>query len=296
MFFCLSGLRRPGAIHQWQMTDCMAQTSPLYDAHPPLDLTSERRRRTGMLDMHGDSSVESSESTSDVGDFKHLTQKSEVDSEGEQMTSSSTISPGVSEDRLIRVKSEEAPQPIEPEALFPQGHSLGRFMNYVHQINSMALMRQQYLHHNFPQSHLGPTPPPLLPPEILPPLAPQFHPTLTRSVSVPSSKKVEEKQGMALKPPIKDESYFERRRKNNEAAKRSRDLRRIKEEEMAKRAKLLENENSVLRAENNVLRFEIRRLHSLLSNTLNNPERWVRLITWNSVPAGSSMTLLMITV
>lgn len=42
---------------------------------------------------------------------------------------------------------------------------------------------------------------------------------------------------------IRDQAYYERREKNNAAAKRSRDRRRIKEDEIAIRATFLENEN-----------------------------------------------------
>lgn len=47
----------------------------------------------------------------------------------------------------------------------------------------------------------------------------------------------------------KDEAYWERRRKNNEAAKRSRDARRQKETEIAMRAQFLEQENIQLKLE-----------------------------------------------
>ena len=50
-------------------------------------------------------------------------------------------------------------------------------------------------------------------------------------------------------PPGQDSAYWERRRKNNEAAKRSRDSRRVKEEEVAARAQQLEQENVRLRCE-----------------------------------------------
>ena len=45
----------------------------------------------------------------------------------------------------------------------------------------------------------------------------------------------------------KDAQYFERRRKNNEAAKRSRDARRMKEQEIAIRRQFLEQENRDLK-------------------------------------------------
>jgi len=49
---------------------------------------------------------------------------------------------------------------------------------------------------------------------------------------------------------LKDEKYWARRQKNNVAAKRSRDARRVKENQIAMRANFLENEvNAVLKAE-----------------------------------------------
>nr|XP_018907806.1 PREDICTED: protein giant isoform X2 [Bemisia tabaci] len=53
----------------------------------------------------------------------------------------------------------------------------------------------------------------------------------------------------------KDAQYWERRRKNNEAAKRSRDARKAKEDEIAIRAAYLENQNRLLTAEIRHLRF-----------------------------------------
>lgn len=64
----------------------------------------------------------------------------------------------------------------------------------------------------------------------------------------------------------KDNSYWDRRRKNNEAAKRSRDARRQKEEEIAMRAAYLEQENVKLRAQIAVLKNESAKLHFLLFN------------------------------
>ena len=63
---------------------------------------------------------------------------------------------------------------------------------------------------------------------------------------------------------VVDPTYAERRRKNNEAARRSRDARRMKERETCLRAALLQQENVRLRAEMAVLKTEITRLHCLL--------------------------------
>ncbi|VDO97951.1 unnamed protein product [Heligmosomoides polygyrus] len=48
---------------------------------------------------------------------------------------------------------------------------------------------------------------------------------------------------------FQDDAYFERRRRNNDAAKRSRDARRMKEEAIAERAAKLEQENGQLRGQ-----------------------------------------------
>ncbi|XP_071963288.1 uncharacterized protein [Antedon mediterranea] len=59
---------------------------------------------------------------------------------------------------------------------------------------------------------------------------------------------------------MKDDTYWERRRKNNEAAKRSRDARRAKEDQIAIRAALLEQENMRLRIELAALKEEMIKL------------------------------------
>nr|XP_034838273.1 cell death specification protein 2-like [Maniola hyperantus] len=64
---------------------------------------------------------------------------------------------------------------------------------------------------------------------------------------------------------MKDEKYFERRRRNNQAAKKSRDARRMREDQIAWRACLLEQENASLRAHINALRQETLALRALLA-------------------------------
>ncbi|XP_065576599.1 thyrotroph embryonic factor-like isoform X1 [Artemia franciscana] len=61
---------------------------------------------------------------------------------------------------------------------------------------------------------------------------------------------------------MKDERYWARRRKNNMAAKRSRDARRMKENQVAIRATILEKENASLKAEIERLRKENQALRS----------------------------------
>lgn len=54
----------------------------------------------------------------------------------------------------------------------------------------------------------------------------------------------------------KDQKYWSRRKKNNVAAKRSREARRIKENQIALRAAYLERENNTLKDEMKKLRLE----------------------------------------
>ncbi|KAM3591700.1 uncharacterized protein V6R79_005953 [Siganus canaliculatus] len=64
---------------------------------------------------------------------------------------------------------------------------------------------------------------------------------------------------------LKDDKYWARRRKNNLAAKRSRDARRLKENQIAIRAGFLEKENSALWQEVADLRKELGRCRNILS-------------------------------
>ncbi|XP_030592319.1 HLF transcription factor, PAR bZIP family member a [Archocentrus centrarchus] len=64
---------------------------------------------------------------------------------------------------------------------------------------------------------------------------------------------------------LKDDKYWARRRKNNVAAKRSRDARRLKENQIAIRASFLEKENAALRMEVADLRKELGRCKNVLA-------------------------------
>ena len=66
-------------------------------------------------------------------------------------------------------------------------------------------------------------------------------------------------------PPIQDEKYWSRRYKNNEAAKRSRDARRLKENQISVRAAFLEKENALLRQEVVAVRQELSHYRAVLS-------------------------------
>ncbi|XP_036411536.1 D site albumin promoter binding protein a [Megalops cyprinoides] len=63
----------------------------------------------------------------------------------------------------------------------------------------------------------------------------------------------------------KDDKYWSRRFKNNEAAKRSRDARRLKENQISVRAAFLERENAALRQEVADMRKELGRCRNILN-------------------------------
>ena len=64
---------------------------------------------------------------------------------------------------------------------------------------------------------------------------------------------------------FQDDKYWARRRKNNVAAKRSRDARRLKENQIAIRAGFLEKENGALRSEVADLRKELGRTKNIVA-------------------------------
>ncbi|KAM8724167.1 HLF transcription factor, PAR bZIP family member a isoform 1-T1 [Acanthopagrus schlegelii] len=64
---------------------------------------------------------------------------------------------------------------------------------------------------------------------------------------------------------MKDDRYWARRRKNNVAAKRSRDARRLKENQIAIRAGFLEKENAALRMEVADMRKELGRCKNIVA-------------------------------
>ncbi|KAH7728526.1 Cell death specification protein 2 [Aphelenchoides avenae] len=84
------------------------------------------------------------------------------------------------------------------------------------------------------------------------------------SASITPRSTPQRKPPQAVPDEKKDNAYLERRRKNNDAAKRSRDARRVKEEQTAAKAALLEQENIQLKSQISVLQSEIAKLRVLL--------------------------------
>ncbi|PVD26579.1 hypothetical protein C0Q70_14256 [Pomacea canaliculata] len=99
------------------------------------------------------------------------------------------------------------------------------------------------------------------------PFPPPTAPPLVSSTSSGSIGGGSRKRPRSLPDSQKDDAYWERRRKNNDAAKRSRDARRAKEDEIAIRAALLEQENLKLRVEVAALKSETARLRCFLYNS-----------------------------
>ena len=65
-------------------------------------------------------------------------------------------------------------------------------------------------------------------------------------------------------PEVKDPNYWEKRKKNNESAKRSRDMKRTKEEQISMRVIYLEQENLQLKTEVSLLRAETDKLRCMV--------------------------------
>ncbi|CAC5369445.1 unnamed protein product [Mytilus coruscus] len=90
-------------------------------------------------------------------------------------------------------------------------------------------------------------------------------PTLARALAaVQQTQKRPRSEKKAIPDEQKDGKYFERRKRNNNAAKKSRDARKSREDEIAIRASFLEKENAILRAQVATLREEASSLKHLL--------------------------------
>ncbi|KAF7490090.1 hypothetical protein SSS_10423 [Sarcoptes scabiei] len=77
---------------------------------------------------------------------------------------------------------------------------------------------------------------------------------------------------------VKNEIYLEKRRRNNESARKSRESRRRREKETKERISILQEENIKLRTEIQILREEICRLreHEFLQSLITNSFRTIR--------------------
>ena len=70
--------------------------------------------------------------------------------------------------------------------------------------------------------------------------------------------------GVGVAPARKDDQYWDKRQKNNDSAKRSREARRVKEEQISMRVICLEQENLQLRTELSLLKSDIDKLRVML--------------------------------
>lgn len=83
-------------------------------------------------------------------------------------------------------------------------------------------------------------------------------------IESPTSPSGNRKRSLSPSGDSKDDRYWERRRKNNMAAKRSRDARRVKENQIAMKATFYERENKILTQELGKARAEIHLLRERL--------------------------------
>lgn len=89
-------------------------------------------------------------------------------------------------------------------------------------------------------------------------------PTVARALAAAQNQKRPRSEKKPIPTDQKDNKYFERRKRNNQAAKKSRDARKAREDEIAFRATFLEKENAILRAQTQTLREEAQSLKTLL--------------------------------
>ena len=89
-------------------------------------------------------------------------------------------------------------------------------------------------------------------------------PTVARAIAATQNQKRPRSEKKPIPKDQKDNKYFERRKRNNQAAKKSRDARKAREDDIAIRAVFLEKENAVLRAQTATLRDEANSLKQAL--------------------------------
>ena len=99
----------------------------------------------------------------------------------------------------------------------------------------------------------SPSPPPTSSPSLSPASPSPATPVTNNTLLTLALAKALPRRPRGEKKPIpeelKDNKYFERRKRNNLAAKKSRDQRKVRESQVCQRATLLEKENAVLRAQ-----------------------------------------------
>merc|ERR1712209_46046 len=86
---------------------------------------------------------------------------------------------------------------------------------------------------------------------------------------------IKKRKKNAVPEEMKDEKYWEKRLKNKEATRRSREARRLKENQIVLRASYLEKENKVLKQELETTNFEKSKLETeidILKRKLNKYE------------------------
>ena len=102
-------------------------------------------------------------------------------------------------------------------------------------------------------------------PKLNSPTSNQNMPTIDQStVPSPPIRAPPKKRPLNIPDNLKDDGYWDKRKKNNDSAKRSRDGRRMKEEQIAMRVVYLEQENLQLRTESSLLKNEIEKLRCML--------------------------------
>jgi hypothetical protein len=88
--------------------------------------------------------------------------------------------------------------------------------------------------------------------------------SLLLRVNRPNSEAPPVKKRRPVPTEVKDSTYWEKRKKNNESAKRSRDMKRTKEEQLSMTVVYLEQENLQLRTEVGLLRAETEKMRLML--------------------------------
>ncbi|KAL6739022.1 hypothetical protein Aduo_012515 [Ancylostoma duodenale] len=135
-------------------------------------------------------------------------------------------------------------------------HQMGGFYDATTQQNAFKAMSQMWQMDQYQQGYAGKD----VPPPFAHPFA-NFAQQLTSiTQSMRESPAPSKKKPHPVPQELKDEAYYERRKRNNESARRSREARRQKEDVNCRKLELVQQDNIRLKAELQRVVMELERL------------------------------------
>ncbi|CAG5129743.1 unnamed protein product [Candidula unifasciata] len=257
-----------------EMTKC--PTSMHNDQDSPIDFSVKRRSSfSGSLTDDSQASLCSPGNATDYSVMSPAVDSESANHSGDMSKRKSGIFSGMSSEDIVNLYNRQLHIFKDKQSSLQEGRISPSSFVSVSNRNNNNHQETRSSSHAYPSTPISTSPPLMMPDHkvhnapttnfSIPVTAGSVNATIVSSTSSFSHSN-SRKRPRSLPDDQKDAAYWERRRKNNDAAKRSRDARRAKEDEIAIRAALLEQENIKLRVEVAALKTETARLRCLLYN------------------------------